>query len=210
VKRSKSFGWALGAGMSAALVTAGASPGSAHDDSFGSELIQGCQWQEQIIALDGAASPQQISFRWQRCDGTSAARVAFRLVAGNTLVQTWDGHEAPVAQFWPLAGRRPSEKVIEVAGATVAPSEKGRCLVRLDASSGRYSFEPDVALMEDYLAKEEPFGACGEYGFTNDAIQYFDVIDKALLAFFWVGQDTPLFDPGSFRLVDASDNGAAE
>jgi hypothetical protein len=45
---------------------------------------------------------------------------------------------------------------------------------------------------------------------TESEDQYFIVIDNALLAFLWVGQDTPLFDPTSFHYLNNEEPGAVE
>jgi hypothetical protein len=163
-------------------------------------LIEGCTWREQVAALDG--EPQtKLSFRWQECDGNEAPKVRFTLDTNDTLIQSWDGANVPVAQFWPLSGKAPHALVEAVASPSITEAEKGRCRVRLDFATHRYSYEPDVRYMEELLARDEPFHACGTFGETNDGIQYFAVIDKKILGYFWVGQDTPLFDPASFKLV---------
>src|SRR5438105_1985009 len=82
------------------------------------------------------------------------------------------------------------------ASTSITANEKGRCLVHLDYVTGQYSYEPNAAYLEELLSPEEVFSACGQYGATNDSVQYFITIDGAPLAFLWVGQDTPLFDPG--------------
>ena len=163
-------------------------------------LLGGCTWRDQVAALDG--EPQaKLSFRWQECDGKEAPRVRFTLDSNNTLIQSWGDANVPVAQFWPLSGKAPHALVETVASPSISEAEKGRCRVRLDFVTHRYSYEPDARYMEELLARNEPFHACGTFGETNDGIQYFAVIDNKVLAYFWVGQETPLFDPASFKLV---------
>jgi hypothetical protein len=163
-------------------------------------LIGGCAWRDQVEVLEG--EPQaKLSFRWQDCDGKEAPEVRFTLDSNNTLIQSWDGSNVPVAQFWPLSGKAPHVLVETVASPSISEAEKGRCRVRLDFVTHHYSYEPDARYMEELLARNEPFHACGTFGETNDGIQYFSVIDNKLLAYFWVGQETPLFDPASFKLV---------
>jgi hypothetical protein len=64
--------------------------------------------------------------------------------------------------------------------------------------------------MEELLALDEPFRACGEFGTTNDSIQFFTTIDGVLLVYFWLGQDTPLFDPESFKYVNTEKAGVVD
>jgi hypothetical protein len=178
------------------------------DDEY--PLMEDCKWQDQVALIDGKPD-QKLSFRYQDCDGTSAPKATFALEKSNALVQFWgDGASDTVAQFWALDGRKPSEAVAEVASPSVAEPEKGRCIVHLDYVTGQYSYEPTAAYLEELLAKDEPFSACGKYGATNDAIQYFAVIDNVLLAFFWIGQEAPLYDPGSFRYENSAEPGVVE
>jgi hypothetical protein len=173
-------------------------------------LMDGCAWKDAAVLVHGKAN-QKLSFRYQDCDGTYAAKATFTLLSTDAMVQNLaDGVSDTVAQFWALNGRKPSQLIAEVASPSVAGKEKGRCIVHLDYMNGQYSYEPDAAYLEELLAVDEPFSACGNYGATNDAIQYFAVIDKALLAFFWVGQDTPLFDPTSFHFENSEKPGVVE
>lgn len=163
-------------------------------------LYEGCKWSEQTIDLS-VKPTLKLSFRWQACDGKQAPKVAFALDGSNTLTQSWDGNSVPVAQFWPLSGKKPFALIETVASPSIAEAERNRCQVRLDYVTHRYSYEPTAAYMEELLARNEPFHACGTFGATNDGIQYFAVIDDKVLAYFWVGQEAPLYDPESFKLL---------
>ncbi|MBL8908938.1 MAG: hypothetical protein JNM20_19865 [Rhizobiales bacterium] len=163
-------------------------------------LYDGCKWTEQAVDL-ASTPPLELSFRWQACDGKQAPKVTFTLDRNNTLIQAWDGNKIPVAQFWPVSGKKPFSLVDAVASPSIAEDERNRCQVRLDYVTRRYSYEPTAAYMEELLARDEPFHACGTFGATNDGIQYFKVIDGKVLAYFWVGQEAPLYDPASFTLV---------
>jgi len=166
----------------------------------GVSLYEGCKWSEQAITL--ATKPElKLSFRSQDCDGKQAPRASFTVDGNNTLIQSWDGATLPVAQFWPLSGRPPHALIETVASPSIAENERTRCQVRLDYTTHRYSYEPDAAYMEELLARNEPFHACGTFGATNDGVQYFAVIDGKVLAYFWVGQEAPLYDPTSVKLV---------
>ena len=180
----------------------------AEDDKY--PLIDGCTWKDGAVLINGKIN-QRVSFRYQECDGSHAPKVTFALDKKNDLVQSSNnGAIDTVAHFWALNGRRPSKLIASVAGPSVAGKEKGRCIVHFDYVTGQYSYEPDVAYLEELLAKDEPFSACGDYGATNDSIQYFAVIDNTLLAFLWIGQDTPLFDPTSLHYQNSDKPGAVE
>jgi hypothetical protein len=173
-------------------------------------LIPGCQWKDQTVLIHGKLN-QQLSFRYQECTGKDLPKVVYALNEREELIQSWGGdHGGPVAQFWPLNDAKPSELIDDIASPSIAEKETGRCLVHLDFASGTYNYEPNVAYMEELLATDEVFSSCGDYGTTNDAIQYFVVIDKVLLAYVWLGQDTPFFDPASFRYVNTEKPGVVE
>jgi len=173
-------------------------------------ILPGCQWKDQTVLIHGKAN-QRLSFRYQDCTNKDLPKVVYALNEREELIQSWGGdHGGPVARFWPLAGEKPSQLIEKIASPSVGEKEKGRCLVHLDFASGTYNYEPNVAYMEELLDTDEVFSACGDYGTTNDAIQYFVVIDKVLLAYVWLGQDTPLFDPASFRYVNKTKPGVIE
>ncbi len=173
-------------------------------------LLPGCQWKDQTVLIHGKAN-QQLSFRYQECSSKELPKVVYALNEREELIQSWGGdHGGPVARFWPLAGEKPSVMIHKIAAPSIDNKEIGRCLVHLDFAAGTYNYEPNVAYMEELLATDEPFSACGNYGTTNDAIQYFVVIDKVLLAYVWLGQDTPFFDPASFRYVNTEKPGVVE
>ena len=118
---------------------------TAQDDQY--PLLDGCKWKDETVLINGKID-QNLSFRYQDCDGTHAPKVTFALDETNALVQSGtDGATDTVAQFWPLNGRKPSEVVAAVASPSIAENEKGRCVVHLDYVNGRYSFEPNAAML---------------------------------------------------------------
>lgn len=189
-------------------------PACALADTLGAEgdatLLPGCQWQDQTVLIHGKPN-QQLSFRFQACTAKDLPKVVYALNEREELIQSWGGdHGGPVARFWPLAGAKPSTLIHRIAAPSIAPKEIGRCVVHLDFTSSTYNYEPNASYMEELLAADEPFAACGDYGTTNDAIQYFVVIDDLLLAYMWLGQDTPFFDPTSFKYVNTEKPGVVE
>lgn len=173
-------------------------------------LLPGCQWKDQTVLIHGKSN-QQLSFRYQECTAKDLPKVVYALNEREELIQSWGGdHGGPVARFWPLNGEKPSSLIHKIAAPSIDPKEIGRCVVHLDFASNTYNYEPNAAYMEELLATDEPFASCGDYGTTNDAIQYFVVIDNALLAYMWLGQDTPFYDPASFKYVNTEKPGVVE
>jgi hypothetical protein len=173
-------------------------------------LLPGCQWKDQTVLIHGKSN-QQLSFRYQECAGKEFPKVVYALNEREELIQSWGGdHGGPVARFWPLDGEKPSALIRKIAEPSIDPKEAGRCVVHLDFASNTYNYEPNAEYMEELVSTDEAFSSCGDYGTTNDAIQYFVVIDKVLLAYMWLGQDTPFFDPASFKYVNTEKPGMIE
>jgi hypothetical protein len=191
------LGWSVAATL-LSLSAHAESPGMEGDDVT---LLPGCQWKDQTVFIHGKPN-QQLSFRYQDCTAKDERE---------ELIQSWGGdHGGPVARFWPLDGEKPSILIHKIAAPSIDRKEIGRCLVHLDFASNTYNYEPNADYMEELLATDEPFSSCGDYGTTNDAIQYFVVIDQVLLAYMWLGQDTPFFDPASFKYVNTEKPGVIE
>ena len=180
-------------------------------DEEGVDAIEGCAWKDQTVLIHGKPN-QQLSFRYQECDGTNAAKVTYSLNDKDELIQTAEvGQQAQaVAHFWGLNGEKPSSLVPRVAAPSLPEKEKNRCQVVLDYVSRTYQYQPDAAYMEELLSVDEPFTACGDLGTTNDSIQFFTTIDNALLVYYWLGQDSPLFDAESFKYVNTEKPGVVE
>lgn len=178
------------------LLGIAAAPAMAQTDEI--ELYPGCAWNELILPFNGKAN-QQLSFRYQACEGST---VEFVLNDEGLLSQKWETTSNPVAQFWSLKGVKPSAFIARTAAEFIAPGEEGRCIVHLDMATGHYAFTPNAEYLDELIARDEPFGACGQYGDSNDSIQYWMVVNNALIAYVWVGQDTPIFDPESFKYVN--------
>lgn len=199
--------WICAALLLLAPLSAAAQTGT--EDS-GAVLLPGCEWKEQTVFIHGKPN-QQLSFRYQACTGKDLPKVIYALNEREELIQSWGGdHGGPIARFWALGPEKPSELIHKIAAPTIEDKEIGRCVVHLDFASGTYNYEPNAAYMEELMATDEVFSACGDYGTTNDAIQYFVVIDKVLLAYVWLGQDTPFFDPASFKYVNSEKPGVVE
>ena len=187
-----------------------ASPVEAEDDT--DDPYRSCTKSAQTVAL--SSRPEQtLSFQIYGCKAAGGATASFQLDSSNTLIMRWDDDPAtsqPVAQFWPLRGRAPADLIGELAEPSIRPEEKGRCQVQADALAHHFAYTPDPAFLKDLLAAGEPFAACGTYGDSNDSVQYWTVIGNVVLAYLWVGQDTPMFDPESFTYVNTKTPGVVE
>jgi hypothetical protein len=70
----------------------------------------------------------------------------------------------------------------------------------------RYTFVPDARYQKELDAKRNPDEVgdppCGDWGDAPDGIQYFEAQSGSRrVAFVRVGQDTPLFDENTLRLL---------
>jgi hypothetical protein len=69
----------------------------------------------------------------------------------------------------------------------------------------RYTFQPDAALQKEIDAHEVPGDIpeppCGEWGYTPDGIQYYEVHgDAPRILFVRAGQDEPPFDERTLQV----------
>ncbi len=171
-----------------------------------------CKAEQQTVTLFGKAE-QKLTFTHHVCPPSFAPAMTFAIKNGDTLFVQWSldnqPAEMPVAKFWPLNGERPSARIKALAEAETSAEDKGRCVVQMNFAEGTYSWTPEVSYLEDLLKLDEPFAACGTYGDSNDAIQFWKVIDTGLIGYFWMGQDVPFFDPESFEFVNEKNPGKA-
>lgn len=160
-----------------------------------------CVAENQTVGLFGKAG-QTLTFIRFHCPAAIAPDMSFDIRNDDTLVARWNAGqpvETEVVKFWPLDGARPSVRIRELAEPETSPEDRARCEVVLDFVTGHYSWTPNATYLEDLLAANEPFSACGTYGDSNDSVQFWKVIDGKLLAYVWAGQETPMFDPESFQ-----------
>ncbi|WP_322418997.1 hypothetical protein [Mesorhizobium huakuii] len=77
----------------------------------------------------------------------------------------------------------------------------------MPAGVKRYTFSPDAAYAKGLKAKadpnEVPEPPCGDWGEMPDGIQYFEVPAGRKVLFVRVGQDEPLFDEQTLRVLPA-------
>lgn len=185
--------------------------GLAHAQDENDMPDPGCKAEKQTVELFGKPE-QQLTFTRHVCPKEVAPPITFAIKDGDTLVAKVavdQPYESDVAKFWPLNSERPSQVVRMLSEPGTPAEERGRCIVQMDYVNGRYAWTPEVSYLEDLLKREEPFAACGTYGDSNDAIQYWKVIKGGIIGYFWLGQDYPFFDPDSFEFVNSKEPGKA-
>jgi hypothetical protein len=171
--------------------------------------VKGCAWEKIANAAVGLEA-------WvQRCD-FGFRKIDF-LFAGNSLAIRYSDGGAldPLIDVIDLApDETPEAGVRRVFDAKTDKAVAARCELapfrgapaRGDAK--RYTFVPDAAYRRglEAAANPEEVGEppCGELGESPDGIQYFEVQPSSnarKVLFVRVGQDEPLFDEASLRLV---------
>ena len=88
-------------------------------------------------------------------------------------------------------------------------SERDRCIIRpyqaTDFTARKdwknlYEIAPNADYMAEIEARGEPVSACGDDGWSNDGVQFWELRDGE--AWFWeLGQEAPLYDPRSFTIL---------
>lgn len=194
--------------LTAALLLA-ATPADADGPQASRPPLERCSWQQIDDAKLGLAA-------WvQRCD-FGFRKIDFE-IAGNALaIRFSDGGKAdPLVEVLDLApGEAPETGVERLFAARTERAVAARCVLapyepaKTPAGRKRYVFVPGTAYAKE-LAKtaspdEVPEPPCGPYGTSPDGIQYFETQPESGVAkvlFVRVGQDEPLFDEQTLRLV---------
>jgi hypothetical protein len=171
--------------------------------------FKGCRWEELFDARLGLDA-------WvQRCD-YGFRKIDF-VFTPTSLAQRYSdgGPPEPVIDVFALEpGEKPEAGVKRIFAAHTDPAVAKRCVLapyregKAPAGAERFTFVPDPAYAKE-LAKtqspdEAPEPPCGDLGDAADGIQYFETQPKsgaASVLFVRVGQDEPLFDEGTLRLV---------
>ena len=193
-----------------ASVLLSTSPAAAKKDAPSRPAIAGCKWEKLSDASVGLAA-------WaQRCD------FGFRKIdlfwKGNAIMIRYSdgGEPSALVEVFDLNAGEPIEAGIKrifaehtddktlVTQCVLAPytAEKPPAGVR------RYTFVPNAALQKQLDAKadpnEVPDPPCGDWGDAPDGIQYFEAQPASgahKVLFVRVGQDEPLFDEKTLRLL---------
>lgn len=171
--------------------------------------IDKCVWEKLADKTVGLAA-------WvQRCD-FGFRQIHFEF-AGNALaIKYSDGGAAdPLVEVFAIkSGETAEAAVLRLLLEKTDKAVSARCVVApytegtVPAGVKRYTFSPDAAYAKELkaLANDEvPEPPCGDWGEMPDGIQYFEVPagegSKAL--FVRVGQDEPLFDEQTLRVLPA-------
>lgn len=96
-------------------------------------------------------------------------------------------------------------------------SERDRCIIRPYQATdftartdwkNLYEIAPNPAYMAEIEARGEPASACGDEGWSNGGVQFWELRDGE--AWFWeLGQEAPLYDPRSFTILQKNDAAGA-
>ncbi len=168
--------------------------------------VKGCDWQR----LSGASLGLDA---WvQRC-AFGDRRIDF-VVGGSSLQVRYSdgGAPDPVIDVLPLLpGETATAGIKRIFASHTDRKVAKRCVLAPYAGdrrrgATRYTFVPDRAYSKELAAKADPDEVgdppCGDWGDAPDGIQYFEVQPGARhVLFVRVGQDEPLFDEKTLRLL---------
>lgn len=171
--------------------------------------VKGCAWEKLSDRNVGLEA-------WvQRCDFGSRKIDLF--VAGNSLVIRWSdgGDPKPVIDILDiLPSETPEAGVRRLFAERTDKALVARCRMapfrgtKPRAGAKRFTFVPDRSFRKELDAKadpnEVPDPPCGDFGDAPDGIQFFEVQPVSgarKVLFVRVGQDEPLFDEQTLRLL---------
>lgn len=187
-----------------------APPAGAQNGSPSRKAGKGCAWEKLADAKLGLAA-------WvQRCD-YGFRRIDF-LVVKRSLAQRFSDGGAPdplVDVFDLEPGETPAAGIQRLWQARTDPKLAARCVLapyRGDkpppAGVQRFTFVPNAAYQKELTRKADPNEVgdppCGDWGEAPDGIQYFEAQPGSgarKVLFVRVGQDEPLFDEQTLRLL---------
>jgi hypothetical protein len=167
---------------------------------------KGCKWEK--------VSDAKLGFEaWvQRCD--FGFRKIDLFIKGSSLFQRFSdgGAPDPLIDILPLQPGETAEVGIKrIFASHTKPQLAKRCVFiayKGDRRPGanRFTFVPDRAFQKDLDKKADPNEVgdppCGDWGDAPDGIQYFEAQPGARnVLFVRVGQDEPLFDEKTLRLI---------
>jgi hypothetical protein len=198
----------------ASLLGATAPPGPRAGPSR--PALKGCAWKklsDPAAGLEVWVEPCDLGFR----------KIALYLAKSSLFVQFSDGGDPyPVVDVLDLLpGETPEAGMKRVFAARTDKTVAGRCVLapyhedkpRKDVK--RFEFVPDAAYRKELDAKadpdEVPEPPCGDWGTSPDGISYFEAQPASgarKILYVRVGQDEPLFDEQTLRLLPAAGNRA--
>jgi hypothetical protein len=170
--------------------------------------VKGCVWEKLSNATLG------LDVWVQRCD-FGFRKIDLFVKGSSLLIHYSDGGEPdPLVDVLPLLPGETAEAGIKrIFAAHTDKRLVKRCVLapyRGDSRPGvkRYTFIPDRVYQKELDAKADPNEVgdppCGDWGDAPDGIQYFEAQPGARkVLFVRVGQDEPLFDEKTLRVVVA-------
>jgi len=200
---------ACAAAAAAALLFAFSLPAGARAGGPSRQPVKGCAWRR-------VSDPALGLEAWvQRCD-FGVRKIDFQ-VAGRTLLIHWsDGGAStePVIEVLDLAkGETPEAGMRRIFALHTEKKLAARCVLRpytegtVPTGVKRYVFAPDAAYRKQLDATPTdgvPDPPCGDWGEAPDGIQYFEAQPASgarRVLFVRVGQDEPLFDEATLKLL---------
>lgn len=192
------------------LVLAWAVPSiAAPGDEPSRPAAKGCGWENLPAPSAGLEA-------WvQRCD-FGFRRVDFVIQGTSLAIRYSDGGKPdPLVDVLDLLqGETPEVGMKRLFAARTDGAVASRCVLapypgdKPPAGVERFTFVPDAAYAKELAKKESPDEVpeppCGEWGVAPDGIQYFEVQPRSgahRVLFVRVGQDEPLFDEKTLRLL---------
>ena len=197
-------GWLL----ALALLGAGSAFGAPPKGAPSHPPFKNCAWEYLEDANVGLAA-------WvQRCD-YGFRKIDFLFVGRSLAIRFSDGG-APdplVDVIDMLPGESPEASVKRHFTAHTDKAVASRCVLttyrgaKPPSGAKLYTFAPNAAYAKELKAKEDPNEGdppCGDWGIAPDGIQYYEVHPASRarkLLFVRIGQDEPLFDAKTLRLI---------
>jgi hypothetical protein len=202
----RSIAWACALFASATIATV------AHADEPAPSRppIDKCVWEKLADKTVGLAA-------WaQRCD-FGFRQIHFEFVGNALAIKYSDGGAAdPLVEVFDIkSGETAEAAVFRLLLEKTDKAVSARCVLApysegtVPAGVKRYTFSPDAAYAKELKAlanpDEVPEPPCGDWGEMPDGIQYFEVPagEGRKLLFVRVGQDEPLFDEQTLRVLPA-------
>jgi hypothetical protein len=171
--------------------------------------VKGCAWRKLSDPALGLEA-------WvQRCD-FGFRKIDIQVAKAALLIRWSDGGGTtePVVEVLDLLPGETTEAGIRRIFAQHTDKQvAARCVLRryiegtTPAGAQRFTFVPDAAYQKELEAKAEdgvPDPPCGDWGVAPDGIQYFEAQPASgarKVLFVRVGQDEPLFDEATLRLL---------
>ena len=193
------------------LLTAADAAGAPKKDRPSRRAIKGCKWSKLSDSTLGfEAWIQNCDFGFRKID---------LFVKGNSLYDRYSdgGEPSPLVDVIDLLpDETPEAGIKRVFAAKTDLRIASRCVMkpfkddRPPAGVKRYTFVPDRAYGKELAARadpnEVPDPPCGDFGDAPDGVQYFETQPASgarKILFVRVGQDEPLFDEQTLKLLPA-------